>query len=155
MSLSARTAASLHSIITVTRTEIGSSYKNMNILTIDYGKKRIGLAWVDTEVGVVLPFGQILNPKSEIRNPELITLIQREKVDKIVVGLPFGLDGTENENTQKVREFCDMLKSEVRVPIATVDERFSSAEADRMGGGVSRDEKAAMIILQAYLDAQK
>ena len=122
---------------------------NMNILAIDYGAKRIGLAWVNTDIGVVLPFGQIINP-------ELITLIQREGIDKIVVGLPLGLNGKENKGTERVRGFVEDLKKYIAVSIEFIDERFSSAEADRMeGGGASRDEKAAMIILQTYLDRKK
>ena len=166
----------------------------MNILAIDYGAKRIGLAWVDTALGVVLPFGMIRQsdftrlprpgpPASEFAPPanawhwpagrrrsragaeatggqglqiaEIATLVKREKIGQIVMGLPIGLDGQENENTKKVREFADQLKSEVRLPIITVDERFTTHEAGRMKGGVSVDEKAAMIILQTYLDKRK
>lgn len=135
---------------------------NMNILAIDYGAKRIGLAWVDTKLSVVLPFGVVNNDPAFAKalagkqgsgiKEQLGDIIKREKIDHVVVGLPLGLDGKENENTKSVRTFCDTLKSQVSVPIEFVDERFSSAEADRMEGNVSRDEKAAMVLLQAYLD---
>lgn len=119
----------------------------MNIIGIDYGKKRIGLAWVQEGLDVVLPYGIVGNVE------ELIKLVKKEKIDKLVIGLPIGLDGRqENENTQRVREFAEKLKKEIDLPIEFVDERFSSAEADSMGGEVSRDEKAAMVILQSYLD---
>lgn len=131
----------------------------MNILAIDYGDKRMGLAWCQTELGVVLPYGKIKNEKpaspaggSKIINHELINLLKKEKIDKVVVGLPLGLDGKENDNTKKVRKFVADLKKEIILPVELVDERFSSREADRSeSGGASRDEKAAMIILENYL----
>lgn len=124
----------------------------MNLLGIDYGKKHIGLAWVDTEVGVVMPFGTIQQSDFRLQTSAVVDVVEREKIDQVIVGLPIGLDGKENKNTQKVREFCDTLKSEVHVPIATIDERFTSAEAARLEGDASIDEKAAMIILESYLN---
>lgn len=121
----------------------------MNILGIDYGTKRIGLAWVQTGLDVVLPFGVMKNEKWKM---EIEEIISKEKINKIIVGLPVGLDGKENENTERVEKFIDELKFIAKIPIETVDERFSSRAADRMEGGVSRDEKAAMVILQSYLE---
>lgn len=120
----------------------------MNILGIDYGKKRIGLAWVNTALGVVLPYG-VLSEK------ELPHFIKEEKVDKVVVGWPIGLDGQENKNTEAVKKFTEQLKKDAGVPVEFMDERFTSAEADRMGGDATRDEKAAMLILQSYLEKNK
>lgn len=119
----------------------------MNLLAIDYGTKNIGLARASMDVEVVLPFGRVKN--QEIK--KLIELIKKEKIDKIIVGLPLGLDGTENKNTQRVRKFVDELKKEINTPVEFITEIFSSQAGDRMGAGVSRDEKAAMIILQSYL----
>lgn len=127
----------------------------MNILAIDYGSKNIGLAWCQKELGVVLPFGQLKDYKIERLKDYLVNLIEKEKVDKVIVGLPVGLDGKENENTKKIRKFVSELKNQIDVPVDFVDERFTSAQADSMGGGTggaSRDEKAAMVILQSYLD---
>ncbi|MBI5728466.1 MAG: Holliday junction resolvase RuvX [Candidatus Magasanikbacteria bacterium] len=126
----------------------------MNLLAIDYGSKNIGLAWVNTAVGVVLPFGQIKNQKFKIQS--LLELVERERIDMIVLGLPLGLDGQENKNTKIVRSFAAELKRVVTVPVEFIDERFTSAQADRMeSDGVSRDEKAAMVILQTYADSLK
>jgi putative Holliday junction resolvase len=124
----------------------------MNILAIDFGKKRIGLAWCDSAVGVVLPYGIIENPKSEIRNPKLAELITSERIQKIIIGLPLGLDGKENEHTKQVREFGHEVSLLTKVPVEYVDERFSSRAADALGtDGASRDEKAAMTILETFL----
>lgn len=121
----------------------------MNILAIDFGQKNIGLAWTNTEVGVVLPFGLA-------KSSELAGLIKKEKIDQVVVGLPLGLDGQENANTARVRVFVSELQSSVNVPVEFYDERFSSKAADAMSdGGVSRDEKSAMVILEDYLAQKK
>lgn len=123
----------------------------MNILAIDFGTKNIGLAWCDTGIGAVLPYGIIKNQDLE----ELSQLIKKEKIDQVVIGLPLGLNNEENANTKRVREFGDKLKNMIGARMDFFDERFSSAQADRMGDGVSRDEKSAMIILEDYLSRKK
>ena len=117
----------------------------MKILAIDFGTKRIGLAKWSSEADVVLPFGVVSSQE------ELVDLIKAENFDKILVGLPVGLDGVENKNMEGVKQFVDELKKEIDLPINFIDERFSSQAADRMGGGASRDEKSAMVILESYL----
>lgn len=120
----------------------------MNILAVDYGTKNIGLAWAQIGLGVVLPYGVIKDKNLD----ELVKLIKKENIDKVIIGLPFGLKEKENENTKKIRKFADDLKKIINIPIEFEDERFYSQAADRMeGGGASRDEKSAMIILQGYL----
>lgn len=124
----------------------------MNILGIDYGKKRIGLAWVQSGLDVVLPFGQITMQDTHSTIRELADLISKENIDKVVVGLPLGMEGEENENTERVRKFVGELEKQIEIPVEFFDERFSSRQADAMGGDASRDEKAAMVILQSYID---
>lgn len=120
----------------------------MNILGIDYGTKRIGLAWVQSGLDLILPYGVVTQE-------ELPELIQRENIDRAVVGLPLGLeDGSENDNTKRIREFGDWLIAETGIHVEYIDERMSSQQADRMEGDMSRDEKAAMVMLQAYLAKQ-
>jgi len=145
----------------------------MNILGIDYGVKNIGLAWCQVGLDVVLPFGSLNSDQKIVNN--LVTLINEEGIDKVVVGLPVGLDGEENENTERVRGFVDELKGQIDISIEFVDERYSSKQADKMfdpvvarsrsgyktHGGMrqvreakksSRDERSAMVVLQYYLD---
>ncbi len=124
----------------------------MILLAIDFGTKNIGLAKASTEVEVVLPFGVVSNIDKTQAELELVKIIKDQRVDKIIVGLPFGLDGKENNNTIRIREFVDRLKKEVDVSFEFITEVFSSQAGDRMGAGVSRDEKSAMVILQSYLE---
>jgi len=121
----------------------------MNILAIDYGSKNIGLAWCDTGIGAPLPFGIA---KSAV---EVEKIVIEERIDKVVIGLPIGIDGKENANTERIRKFGDGLADKTGVSVEYFDERFSSQAADRMGAGVSRDEKSAMIILENWLQRNK
>ncbi len=127
----------------------------MFLLAIDYGTKNIGLARASTDIDVVMPFGVIENQDKNNTLKKLIDRIKNEKIDKIVVGLPFGLDGSENKNTQRIRAFMEELKKEISIPLEFITEIFSSQAGDRMGAGVSRDEKAAMVILQSYIEKNK
>jgi putative Holliday junction resolvase len=127
----------------------------MNILALDYGEKRIGLAWSDTGIRVVLPFGVVKNQEASIMYKELGKMVASEKIDLVVVGLPLSLDGSENKNTERIRKFVEDLKMEIDVPVEFFDERFSSQQADAMGAGVSRDEKSAMVILESFLEQRK
>lgn len=119
----------------------------MKLLGVDFGTKRIGLAWSDTTLGVVLPFGVADNV------PALAKLIGEEKIDTVVVGFPAGLRGEENKNTERVKKFTFELQKVISVPTVFFDERFSSQAADKAGGDVSRDERAAMIILEGYIQS--
>jgi len=121
----------------------------MNILAVDYGTKRIGLAKWSSDVDVILPANNVSSAE------ELIDVIKQGNIDKLVVGLPISLDGNEkNDNINRVKKFVSEIKSEVEIDVEFSDERFSSQQADRMGGGVTRDEKSAMVILQSYLDSK-
>jgi len=127
----------------------------MNILGVDFGTKRIGLAWVHKELGVVLPYGQIRGKDKEEMMLNLAKFIKEERIDKVVFGLPLNLEGQESPNSRRVRAFVDGLKKNINVPVDFYDERYSSFAADQMGGEATRDEKAAMIILTDYLEANQ
>ena len=91
----------------------------------------------------------------------ILSLSQQEGAERIVVGLPWSLDGTLNAQGHRVQEFCDILSSRSPIPVETWDERFSSIEAEyllrqrkvktsREKGRI--DSVAAAIILQRWLD---
>jgi len=126
----------------------------MNILALDYGTKRIGLAWMQTGLNVVLPYGLIEEGDRQLNLDALLKLIEEESIDMLVIGLPFGEDGEENANTERIRNFADQITARIDVKIAFIGEEFTTKEAEAMGGEVSLDEKSAMLILEAYI-AQK
>lgn len=131
------------------------------ILALDVGDVRIGIALSD-------PLGIIANPletyqrKSERQDFEyIVDLAKKNEVDTIVSGLPKGLNNCDSVQTQKVRDFVEGLQAVWGKKVVFVDERFSTAEAQRIliDGDVRRDKRkkvvdkvAAAIILQTYLD---
>ena len=127
----------------------------MNILAVDFGTKRVGLAWADTTLGVVLPYGLIEQEKMDKKVKELGELLAKERIDQVIVGFPFSLKGGENKNTDRIKQFVFELQKVTKLPIEYVDERFSSYGGDAAGAGVSRDERSAMFILEGYLASLK
>ena len=83
----------------------------MRILAVDYGTKNIGLARASSGIDVILPFGKVSNL------PELTSIIIKEKIDKLIVGLPLGLDGSENKNTQRERKIIKEIKKKKKIKI--------------------------------------
>ncbi len=123
----------------------------MNILAVDYGQRIIGLAWMQEGLDVVLPYGIIDTKHKDEQLQKLAALIKEEKIDNVVFGLPLTLDdGLENHHTKRIRTFVTQLQERVNATIVFADERLSSQEADEMGGAASRDEKAAMLILETF-----
>ena len=118
---------------------------------IDFGRKKIGLA-VSVDK-TALPFGIIENKQevaAEIRN-----LCCQEKIDKIVIGLPLNLDGIEGEAAERVRRFGRNLEGKLRLGIYFWDERLTTVEAkEKQRGGKRKDDIAAAIMLQSYLDSK-
>lgn len=127
----------------------------MNILAIDFGTKRLGLAWTDTTLDVVLPYGLIEKNTLPEKVREVAALLKKEKIDLVVVGFPVSLKNQENKNTERVQKFVFELQKQIRQPVEYADERFSSQAGAAAGAGVSRDEKAAMVILDGYLARKK
>lgn len=127
----------------------------MNLLAIDFGTKRLGLAWSDTTLGVILPFGIIEGDTLSRKITALVNFLKKEKVDKIIVGYPLTTAGKEGKNTERVQKFVFELQKQVATPVEYYDERYSSYGADAMGEGVTRDERAAMFILEGYLEKMK
>jgi len=123
-----------------------SNKKNQKILAIDYGQSKVGLALADAETKIALPLTVVSfnNLRSKIED-----LIKSEEIDKIVVGLPLGLNGQETRQTNEVQAFIEDLRSKTNVEIVTEDERLSTALAKKQG---KDDAVAAMYILQSYLD---
>ena len=126
----------------------------MNILGIDYGKKRIGLAWLQTGLDIILPFGLVQEKTREEQLKKLASIIKEENIDKVVFGWPITLeDMTENENTERIKKIADDLHKMTGKEFEFVDERLTTAEAKAMEGDASLDEKAAMLILKTFLDS--
>ncbi|HAO81294.1 MAG: hypothetical protein UV57_C0021G0025 [Parcubacteria group bacterium GW2011_GWD2_43_10] len=132
----------------------------MKVLAIDYGAKRVGLAIGDSETNLALPHGVLADMNDDELVNRLKEIIIEEEIDIIIVGEPVTLAGYASEQTQKSREFAQLLEKYLTVPVKLFDERLTSRRADAATLGATmptrnRDELAAMFLLQDYLDKQK
>ncbi|MBI2640780.1 MAG: Holliday junction resolvase RuvX [Candidatus Sungbacteria bacterium] len=127
----------------------------MRYLGIDYGTKRIGIALSDQGGRVAFPKKVIANRGGERAVTEIKTIIEREKVSEIVVGLPVSLDGRETEIMKEARHFAEILQQGLSIPVHLENEMLTTHMAKRDGIKKEHiDEAAAALILQAYLDKQ-
>lgn len=134
------------------------------IISIDYGRKRTGLAASDTLQMIAnglttLPSGEVVNFLSEY--------VKKEPVDVFVVGLPKQVNNEPSENMKYVEAFVTHLKRVIpEIPVEYYDERFTSVLAHKamLEGGLKKkkrqdkalvDEISAVIILQEYLESKK
>ena len=121
-----------------------------NYLGIDWGEKRIGLALGDDEVKIASPF------KTTENIIDIIKVIKEYEIDKIVLGIPLKMSNNKEDVDSRFSDFYNKLKEKTTIPIEKIDERLSSKGADSLFGNkktkASRDEIAAMIILQNFLD---
>ena len=134
------------------------------ILSIDYGKKRTGIAVTD-------PLQIIAGGLATVSTSELFYYLQsyiaREQVEMIVIGEPRQPNGEPSENLARVQQFVNRWRKAVpQVPIQFYDERFTSVLAHQAmrDGGLKKkarqnkalvDEISATIILEDYLRSKK
>ena len=137
----------------------------MRILSIDYGKKRTGLAVTDPLQIIAGGLGTV---ETSVLYEYIEAYIQREQVERIVIGKPMQPNGQPSENIVRVENFYNRWrKAHPEIPIEYYDERFTSVLAHRamIDGGVKKktrrenkglvDEISATIILQDYLQSRK
>ena len=137
----------------------------MRILSIDYGKKRTGLAVTEPLQIIAGGLGTV---ETSVLYEYIEAYIQREQVERIVIGKPMQPNGQPSENMVRVENFYNRWrKAHPEIPIEYYDERFTSVLAHRamIDGGVKKktrrenkglvDEISATIILQDYLQSRK
>jgi putative Holliday junction resolvase len=134
------------------------------IISIDYGRKRTGLAATDT-------LKLIANGLCTVKSSELIAFlkqyIEKEVVELFIVGLPKQMNNEPSESMKYITPFVVNLKRTFpQIPVEMVDERFTSALAHKamIAGGLKKkdrqdkalvDEISAVIILQTYMETQR
>ena len=133
----------------------------MRVLGLDVGDRRIGVAVSDETGTVAQGRGVYLRRGEEEDLKYFAALCAREGVGRMVVGLPLNMNGSEGEQAAKVRAFAQKLAARTGLEVEFLDERLTTVEADRVlsQAGLSerhrrrvRDELAAVLILQAWLD---
>jgi putative Holliday junction resolvase len=134
------------------------------ILSIDYGKKRTGLAVTD-------PLKIIAGGLATVLTHELFQFLhdytQKEQVELIIIGEPKQPNGLPSENLARVQQFVNRWRKAMpQIPIEYFDERYTSVLAHRamIDGGLKKkdrqnkalvDEISATILLQNYMDSRQ
>ena len=133
------------------------------ILGIDHGDARFGLALSDE-------LGMLAHPLETIKVKEqpdlagyIAKIIEREKVEVVVIGMPRNMDGTYGPAAEKVKAFAESLKAKSPCTVKFWDERLTTVAAQKSlhesGRNVKQgrsviDQVAAQMILQGWLDSQ-
>lgn len=137
----------------------------MRILSIDYGRKRTGIAVTD-------PLQIIANGLTTVPTHQLEQFLadyfKKEQVERVVVGMPRQMNGEMSESWKYIEPFLNRFrKLYPDMPIEMVDERFTSVLAHQtiLASGVGKqrrqtdkgmvDEISATIILQSYLESKR
>lgn len=140
----------------------------MNYLGIDYGEKRIGLSFGD-ELGVAVPIPAAVETTKTARFQRIGEEIERRKIDALVVGYPYNMDGSVGFKAREVDVFIGELEARFGLPVYKTDERLTSQQAEAGMAAMNRkrktpmqqqqarksgevDSRAAALILQDFLD---
>jgi len=130
-----------------------SSERSETLLAFDYGVKKIGIAIGNTVTGCARPLEVLYVTTREARFARLADLIHHWQPDRLIVGLPLTTEGGDQYSTLQSRRFANQLHGRYGLPVALVDERGSSMEAQAyLPNNAPDDSLAAAIILQRYLD---
>ncbi len=135
------------------------------ILAFDYGRRRIGVAVGQTITASASPLGVVSNDYSGPDQEKIAALIKEWRPNRLVVGMPTHADGSASDMQNYVNQFIETLVV-FEIEIDTVDERFTSVEAEaqlkdaRAAGTRGRitkesiDSAAAVLIAERYLAAR-
>ena len=129
----------------------------MKLLGIDYGDKKIGLAFGESLAGIAVPLEVIENTGLDNVLAFIEEQIKTEDIEKIIIGAPLS-QGNHHTSKQleKTRAFIKAVSDRVDVPVEEEDESYTTTESLRLqkeeGTDVPEDALAAMLIVQSYLD---
>jgi len=135
-----------------------------NILALDLGTKRIGMAIAHQETKLATPLGTVLVRDKRRTVEELQKVVHEHAVCKIVVGLPKTMSGEIGIAAEKVMADAKWYQSQIDLEWVFWDERLTTKEVERIliNADVSRkkrrevqDSLAAQRILQSYLDSNR
>ena len=132
----------------------------MKYLGLDLGTKTLGLAITDRLGTIASPYKVLRYNDINILVSELIDIINNEKIDELVLGLPKNMNGSLGFAAERSLNFKELVEKNIDIKIHLIDERLSTVEAENLliGADVSRkrrkkviDGLAASIILDTFL----
>ncbi len=122
----------------------------MRKMGIDYGKKRVGIAFTDDKGMMAFPHDTLPNDGQLLQ--KLVALCDEKKVGEIVIGHSLGRDGKPNEIHSKIEELIGDLTLQVGLPVHLEPEQYTTQEAVRFQGKNEKtDASAAAIILNSFI----
>ena len=124
------------------------------VLAFDFGLKRIGVAVGEAELRTAHPL-PVIAASGDARFAAIGKLVAEWKPAQLVVGLPLAAHGGAHLMTRQADRFARRLQGRFRLPVARVDERYTSVEAESRLRGAKRrplDSVAAQIVLEQYFD---
>lgn len=139
-------------------------WSSMKLIGLDVGTVRIGIATSDILQILATPYEVYKRRTLYLDARYIVELAEKLSAQKIVVGLPLKLDGTEGDSAKMARELAGKIAEHTSLPIVFQDERLSTVSAERIliETGTRRKERkgqvdqiAATIILQNYIDKTK
>jgi putative Holliday junction resolvase len=122
------------------------------VLAFDFGLKRIGVAVGEMELRMAHPLPGIAAPGFGA----IEKLVKEWRPGMLEVGLPVG-ENREHPMAKRVQRFARQLEGRFRLPVARVDERYTSVEAENLLRGMKKkavDSVAAQLILEQYFHGQ-
>jgi putative holliday junction resolvase len=135
------------------------------VLAFDFGLQRIGVAVGEPEVGSAHPLPTLVAATQPGRLTAIERLVKEWKPGLLVVGRPLGEDGAPHEMTRRAERFARQLNGRFRIPVALVDERYSSVEVESrmrsaygarktadLARGKALDSQAAQLLLEQFFD---
>jgi putative Holliday junction resolvase len=135
----------------------------MRLLGIDYGMKHIGIALSDPQEIMAIPLDTILVRPDGSHIKAIHKIVDAYQVEKVVVGLPFNMDGSLGAAGDEVIRWGKHLEEALGLPVVFWDERLTTSEAHEIlinlkVKGKRRkhivDKIAASIILKGYIDSE-
>ena len=136
----------------------------MKIMALDVGDARIGIAYADALELSVNPLESYVRKNTENDYIHIAKLIKDYRIERVVVGLPLNMDGTEGDRVEKTKVFADTLRNYTDVQMVWQDERLTTVTAERLliEQGMRREKRktvidkvAAMVILSSYLESKR
>lgn len=132
----------------------------MNILGIDWGEKRIGLAFAD-DLKIPVPLKPAIQKSLKQRMDFIKKTIEEKKIEFIVVGYPLNMNGSAGEKAKQVDNFINKLKKRFNLPLIKIDERLTTQNVEKdlklIGKKIDKksgeiDSRSACLIVSSYFE---
>jgi putative holliday junction resolvase len=134
------------------------------ILSLDYGKKRIGMALSDETELIAQAISMLPNKGDEKAIEKLKELLAKNPIRLILFGIPYGLDGKPTQMSKEIEKFAKLVNAELKIEYKLWNETLTSKSAltnlrsskkQKSKNKMLIDSESARIILQEYLDQER